>query len=101
MTQEKLSNLNSEISEFKHRALKAGYKQEIPHLHEEFKSKPEWQQEGLLQGFNKRFSNWKRGLIIQENPGGLPSGKKPVEAQEIKEAVVISTLVEHFNGSAV
>ena len=101
MTQEKLNDLNSEISDFKHRALKAGYKQEIPHLHEEFKSKPEWQQEGLLQGFNKRFSNWKRGLIIMENPGGLPSLKKPAEVFSSPEVLNTAVLAEHFNGSAV
>ena len=95
-----LTSIENEISDLKFRAAQIQYKNAIPTLGEYFKEKPEWLQKSLLVGFRKRFSNWKQGLLIQENPGGFETIKKESTISEISP-VDTAILAEKFNGSAV
>lgn len=66
------------LSELKSRAMRAGYKCVIPKIPTFKKEKPEVHT-SQMAGFNKRLYNWERGLLIFENPGGLPQPEKVVE----------------------
>lgn len=95
MEQEQIMKLESELLELKARARNVGYKNSIPRLPKKLKNKESGLQLSVMSGFNKRLSNWKSGLIIMENPGGLNydnSEKKPTKLSES-----IANLAEHFN----
>jgi len=96
MRDEKITELEMELIELKSRARNMGYKNQIPRLPKNIRNKPEGLQVSLLSGFTKRLSNWKHGLVIIENPGGIPyESTKPTVSQATAEA-----LAEHFNGKA-
>jgi hypothetical protein len=95
MEQEQITKIEYELSELKSRARNIGYKNEIPRLPKKLRSKEPGLQMSVMTGFNKRLSNWKHGLVVMENPGGLGSAEK--RETEIKASV--ATLAEHFNES--
>ena len=63
------------LSELKTRAIRAGYKCVIPKIPRFKKEKPEVH-ESQMMGFRKRLHNWEQGLLIFENPGGIPQPNK-------------------------
>lgn len=66
-----INEINSELTELKLRAKKVGYKNAIPRI-PKFKKTHPHNHNSTLMGFNKRINNWKKGLLILENPGGFP-----------------------------
>ncbi len=97
MKQEKIIEIESELLELKSRARNAGYKNSMPILSKKLKFYDEGLQESIMCGFYKRLTNWKSGLIIMENPGGLVYADKEIKkAEELK--ISTNALIEHFNG---
>lgn len=69
--------LSDELILLQERARKINYKNQIPRL-----PKPQYSQksfDNLMIGFQKRLTNWEKGLIQLENPGGTLNGKKRVD----------------------
>jgi len=95
MEQDRITKIESELLELKARARNIGYKNEIPRLPKNIRVKTAGLQESLLSGFTKRLSNWERGLLLMENPGGLTL--KADNARNLAEAT--TNLVHHFNGN--
>jgi hypothetical protein len=95
--QDKITEVESELSELKSRARNAGYKNVMPKLSEKLKFYDEGLQEGIMCGFYKRLSNWKQGLIIMENPGGLVYANVLAKKEE-ELKISTNALMEHFNG---
>jgi len=93
MEQEQIIKLETELSELKIRAKNIGYKNEIPRLPKKLRSKDASFQQSVMSGFYKRLSNWKNGLMIMENPGGMGA----VEKKDTAIKTSIATLAEHFN----
>ena len=73
MDKELILKIELELSELKIRARDIGYKNEIPRLPLKLKNKDEKSQKAVMSGFYKRLLNWKNGLVIMENPGGVPT----------------------------
>lgn len=77
-----LQELQSELSDYRSRAIQADYKSKIPSLPRSTKMN----QHGLpashlMTGFYKRLTNWLKGLEQLENPGGKPRIEKPAVTQ--------------------
>ena len=89
MKLEKILKIESELVELKSRARTSGYKNGIPKL-------PENYQDSSMIGFYKRLSNWKKGLIVAENPNGLLRAEDEVIKNE-EFITSTASLAEHFN----
>jgi len=85
-----IEELLKEISELKVRATKIGYKNIIPKL-------PQSGSEQSMLGFLYRLDNWKKQLLQLENPGGLPSGKKPIKSNDLRQFVINNSLNVNLN----
>jgi len=77
--------LLKEMSELKVRATKMGYKNVMPKL-------PQSGSEQSMLGFFYRLDNWKKQLLQLENPGGLPSDKKPIKTNDLGQFVINNSL---------
>jgi hypothetical protein len=78
--------LKNEISDLKTRARIIGYKNVFPRLPKEQHTQTAF--DNLMIGFEKRFQNWKNGLIQLENPGGTLNGKKRDEEDKQSGGIV-------------
>lgn len=96
MKQEKILEIESELSDLKSRARAVGYKNEIPTLSKKLKSQTEDLQSSTMTGFYKRLSNWTQKLMIMENPGSLVYAQTKVK-QENELNVATASLIEHFS----
>lgn len=94
-TQEELL---SELAILKQRAIKVGYKNIIPRLPKSFYI---GHSEHLMQGFQKRLTNWKNYLIQLENPGGIPYGEKTAKVVLSSKEDMMKRLSEQLGASLI
>lgn len=94
-SQTPIQELQSELSDYRSRAIQIGYKNKLPTLPKSTKLN----QHGLpanhlMVGFHKRLTNWIKGLEQLEFPGGKPSLKKPEPVKT--EVVSVDQLVQKY-----
>lgn len=95
MESKEITKLKEELFELKTRAKQIGYKNFPPTFPEPKRIGESIQ--ARLVGFKMRFHNWKQGLWILENPGGIPNSNSQENITTQKVGDSLSNLLSLNN----